>query len=215
MATRVINVWELIFQMEAAGEVWHNTWQVMDLTASDTPPAATDPIVNHMTTFMENNLSAGAQLVQAELRNVANGTGSLPIGEDTPIWEQPINQPGQRQTAYGTPTDFEAQDIRVVAYVRKVNRGRVGKVFLRDFLVEGDVVASDGGRWQFVTAPGTVTPARFDSQVSATIADYLTAGVSTTYKLAVCHQRKGSTSTLTNTVDGVVLSAASWHRRRH
>lgn len=215
MATRVPNVWDLVFQMEAAGEIWHNTWTINDITATDTAPLDTDTIVNHLTTFMENHLSAGAQLVQAELRNVANGTGSLPIGEDTPLWILPINQPGQRTIAYGTPTDFEALDLRAVAYVRKVNRGRVGKLFFRDFLVEGDVVASDGGRWQFVTATGTVTPSRFASQVAGTIADFLTSGVSSTYKLAVVHQRAGSTTTVTNTVDSVVLSNASWHRRRH
>lgn len=215
MATRVPNVWDVVFQMSANGEVWHNTWSVTDLTASDTPPTPTTAVINHLITHMEGQHQAGVTIVQAQLRNVANGTGPLPIGEDLPIWNEAINQPGTREITYGVPADSEALDLRAVAYVRKVNRGRVGKLFVRAFLQEGDLVSVTGGRWTFVTGSGTVTPTKYADQVAANLAAYLTAGSATDYKLAICHQRAGSTTTVTNTLDDVVLSAASWHRRRH
>lgn len=215
MATRVPNVWNVVFEMSAASSVWHNTWQVTDLTAADSPPLTTTPVINHLVTFMENHHVPEVTIVKAQLRNTPVGTGPLPLGEDIPIWELSINQIGKRDLTYGVPTDATALDLRAVAYIRKVNRGRVGKLFIRDLLVEGDIEAVAGGRWTFTGGTNTVNPTAFAAQVAADLADYLTAGSATDYKLCVNHERAGSTATVIDTVNDVILSAGSWHRRRH
>lgn len=216
MSTPFPNVCDLRCVFQAAGETWVNTYEVLDLTGSGLYPGPGHSIVTHLITFAENNLSDAATLVEIKEYIHRLGSGHLPIADEPPLWVLPVNAGGQRDAAYGTAGNTDYMDIQQVALCRKLNNGRVGKLFMRCLLREGDVnVAGVGDRWQFNGGAGTVNPTSFAAQVTGNLASFLTAGASTDFKFCVPHYRKSDGSHSVNTVDTFTLAYPGWHRRKH
>lgn len=217
MADRATDHWELILHFSVAGETWTNSFTIADTTSSDTPPGPTAAVVDGLINFMVKNLAPPATIDSAELRNLRIGTGPLPLDEEAPLWVRSVGTVGTRNTSYGSPADSTALDFRSVAYAKKLCTGRKGKLFIRNFLVEGDVEAVEGGHWTYTGGAGTVNPSAFHAFVTSDLGAFLAGGSDPQYKLAVLHIRITPTSSTSSSalVTDVILENPTWHRRRH
>jgi hypothetical protein len=159
------NVYTLIVKIGstlATDETWRNTY---DIFASAGPPAPTATIVETILDFAQRNLASTAQIFEAELRNWT--FGPQPYGSGVPIWSETLVLPGTKVSAYGGEGP-DAVGKEVVAFARRVNTGpKEGKLFLRGFLDTGDIAALTGAPWEFLTPPGNVTPAKWDTNTSS------------------------------------------------
>jgi hypothetical protein len=166
-----------------------------------------------MISFYRSLLQNGFQVIQAELRNIPDVPGTLPIADEAPIWTLQVEQPGTRDTLYQIPIQNTPLDIRAVAYLKKANRGRVGKQFLRGLLYEGDVQAIAGGHWTFTAGTQSFNVAQFNAISAPGIAPYLAAGSDPDYVLAVVHKKnQGLGGNIVDEVTSVVASNGTWHR---
>lgn len=223
MAFQFPNVFDLKVFFNASGNIWTNVYEVQDLSLTGTPPAPANDIVNRLITFVENNVSGLATVQEIRCYNHRYAPGPLPLAAEGPIWILPVNQPGQRETAYNYPaTANNLLDGRAAAYVKKINSGRVGKLFLHNVMMEGDVdTTAAGTNWVFTGGAATFNPTAFAAQVTAYLASHIAGGTATDYKYCVPHVKTihpvppSTTPTYETSVSLVsqfTLFAATWHR---
>lgn len=218
MATTIPNAWTMVASFRGGGNTWT---QSLDVTSHQAipgiAPESTDPIVDSFIAFMRFMSIEAVQLTQVALYFKRAGKGSLPIAQTLPLWVRPVNQPGNRDLGFGTPTQNTPLDLEGIAYLRKINQGRVGRLFMRAFLYEGDVQAVGGGFWTFSDQSGNSLANKLVDVLDNTIRPYF-AGQAVNYAFCVVHVRLDENGAVLESqikdIQDMSFAYAGWHRRK-